>query len=65
MANAKRCDRCGAFYMPKEVNTDRKTTFEIRKFDLEEAPELLDLCDKCLDSVQEFMQADEGTTQES
>lgn len=51
MANAKKCDRCGAFYVP--VANRQKIAVSV----LDEARswERLDLCDNCYEGLKEFL----------
>lgn len=52
MANAKRCDRCGEFYMPdKEKNLDN---IQVGVFPHVGGFQAFDLCPECAEMLEEF-----------
>lgn len=60
MANAKKCDRCGAFYIP--TRTAKKKIY-VAKREWTDWKEL-DLCSNCQDKVQEFLDLDSANKEE-
>lgn len=53
MANALKCDRCGAFYVPPAYRRKIEVTV-VKNFRLY----TLDLCDKCTEELREFIYRD-------
>ena len=64
MANAKKCDRCGAFYEVRGFMTLEKTVItKVRRLfkngvddKLGEILQGFDLCDCCFDSLQDWLE---------
>lgn len=52
MADAKRCDRCGGFYIKSEKFKDK---YELR-FMKNGSLQLIDLYGGCMDKLEEFME---------
>lgn len=54
--DAKRCDRCGAFYVPAKKSTDVKTNLErfVATLNNKTQKHITDVCDLCPDCVGKF-----------
>lgn len=57
MANAKKCDRCGAFYESYDEKEDRKNTNSFMTLNI-------DLCPACNESLHEWFENDNISVQE-
>lgn len=51
MANAKKCDRCGAYYTPSPEIPDMRVAYHDNDF----ATKYYDLCEECMHDLQSFM----------
>lgn len=51
MANAKKCDRCGAFY----ALVENRQKIAVSVLDEARSWERLDLCDNCYEELKEFL----------
>ena len=61
MANVKKCDRCGKYY-DKCTSTKRINGYNVRGINIfiSYGPYLeLDLCEKCIDDLYDFLGIDE------
>ena len=55
MANAKKCDRCGAFYGVNEDREDRIHTIVGLSVNLHSYPRYFDLCPECEKSLDNWL----------
>lgn len=59
MANAKKCDRCGKYYdQNKKYLLGREHVIGIRFESPNKYNDRIDLCDECLEKIEEFLGAD-------
>ena len=57
--NAKKCDRCGAFYMPAETATEyvEKIVLAAKGMNHKKITDICDLCPKCVKEFYNWMQS--------
>lgn len=55
MANAKKCDRCGAFYVAAKI--DRRIAIDVLK---DHTWYIIDICDNCYKELQKFIGFDKA-----